>query len=375
MFGYFVRYFIARASYDAMRASVRHRAGRVSRAQAQENLRQANERLRLARANLAALRAPILDDNLLAIGKRHALLGMKRREVEACYGEGEDLPSPSKGVALRGYRLNAFSLCVSFWKDRSFQESWTKAGPEKPWQANEILALLENKTPGHKWSPLKSSSQQLNWWASPLGLVGCFEIRESGHALLHIADPKHGAPSTLPALPAAALPAPLPATEPPAKPRNLGCIIVGSLVALFVLYSLVHSDKVAPTNSASTSPAYTPSSDSTPLPPHALPVTPPSVRAAIAVIESTPLPSPTRPLATGTVATEHTYSVVNIANGDTLNVHSGPGSKFSSVAKLLRGTNNIHVVGASVMNDTTEWVHISFGNRSGWVSKQYLRAD
>ena len=373
MFGYFFRYFIARASYDAVRASVRHRAGKVGRAQAQENLRQANERLRLAQAKVAALRAPILDDNLLAIGKRHALIGMKLREVEACYGEGEELPAPSNGVTLRAYRLNAFSLCVSFWKGHSFQESWTKAGPEQPaWQAAEILALLENKTPGHKWSPLKSSSQRLNWWASPLGLVGCFEIRETGQALLHIADPKHGTPSTMPALPAAALPAPAPVIPSQDKPRGRGCLLVGLAVAAFVLYSLVRTGRDIDANHTQTTPAYTPSVDPTPVARRALPVNPPFARPVVP--ESTPAPS-VRVLATETPATERAFSVVGIAGGDTLNVHSGPGSKYGTVARLPNGTSNIRVVGVSVMNDTTEWVHISFGNRSGWVSKQYLKAD
>jgi hypothetical protein len=241
MFGYFFRYFFARASYDLVRDKAQRRLAKATLAQAQE-------RHRAATAALQAARAPTLDDNLLAIGRRHAALGMKLHEVEACYGEGEELPSSIKGISKRAYQLNAFCVCVSFWKGRSFQETWTKAaGQEKKGIAGmEILALLENKTPGHPWKPLRSSSQQLHWWASPLGFIGCFEIGDTGQSLLHIADPSCGAPpSALPALPAAALPAPAAAPvqeEPNSGKMSLGCFVVLALLVLYVMYNTVSQD-------------------------------------------------------------------------------------------------------------------------------------
>ena len=236
MFGYFFRYFVARASYDAIRANAHRRLANAAIAEAQR-------RQRIAAP--VALQAPTLDDNLLAIGRRHAALGMKLKEVEACYGPGEELPSTTRGIDLRAYALNSFCVCVSFWKGRSYQETWSKAGAEKKAiESGELMALLENKTPGHPWSPLKSSSKRLWWWASPLGLVACFEIRESAQSLLHIADPSRGAPSAMPALPAAALP-----SMPPPPKRRLGrkllfaCFVI---FVLFVLYSLNRGSTTRP---------------------------------------------------------------------------------------------------------------------------------
>lgn len=69
------------------------------------------------------------------------------------------------------------------------------------------------------------------------------------------------------------------------------------------------------------------------------------------------------------------YSVTGVTRGDTLNVRSGPGTNNSVTAKLSNGDTKIQISGLSVMNDTTEWVHITFGEKSGWVRKQYLKAE
>jgi hypothetical protein len=297
MFGYFFRYFFARASYDLVRDRAQRRLSKATLAQAKANLAQAQERQRAAASALKTARDPTLDDNLLAIGRQHAALGMTLQEVEACYGEGEELPSTTKGIVLRAYRLNAFCVCVSFWKGRSFQETWTKADIEKKGiVSGEILALLENKTPGHLWSPLKSSSQKLWWWASLLGLVGCFEIRETGQTLLHIADPSCGAPpSALPALPAAALPAaalPAPAVsqeEPHGSKMSLGCFVLLALLVLYIMYNVgsAHDPYQA---AAPTIPRALPV-DSTPAPPRALPVYPPSLSTNSGPNSATAAPS------------------------------------------------------------------------------------
>lgn len=69
------------------------------------------------------------------------------------------------------------------------------------------------------------------------------------------------------------------------------------------------------------------------------------------------------------------YVVVGIATNDTLNVRSGPGANNELIDKLPNGYSNIRITGASVMNGTNEWVPIAFGNRSGWVGKQFLKSN
>lgn len=99
------------------------------------------------------------------------------------------------------------------------------------------------------------------------------------------------------------------------------------------------------------------------------------VPRAVAVEETTPTVAAAQTPPLKAVAVETTYSVVGIADGDTLNVRSGPGSTNGVVAKIPKGYLHIRIVGASVMNGTTEWVNISFGGRSGWVTKQFLKAE
>jgi len=69
------------------------------------------------------------------------------------------------------------------------------------------------------------------------------------------------------------------------------------------------------------------------------------------------------------------YSVVGISQDDVLNVRSGPGANFPIVEKLSNGYGEIRLVGGSVMNDTTEWVQIIIGSKTGWVVKQYLQSE
>jgi hypothetical protein len=70
---------------------------------------------------------------------------------------------------------------------------------------------------------------------------------------------------------------------------------------------------------------------------------------------------------------ETLYFVQGIASGDTLNVRTGPGANFPISVRLPSSFDNIRIVGASVMNDTTEWVPITFGDQSGWVARRYLQ--
>ena len=94
------------------------------------------------------------------------------------------------------------------------------------------------------------------------------------------------------------------------------------------------------------------------------------VRPAIPVAEST---VPLTPFQSSPA--QQLYFVGGVAADDTLNVHSGPGSNKSITARLPNGYEGITIIGASVMNDTTEWVNISSKDGSGWVNKQYLNAQ
>ena len=69
------------------------------------------------------------------------------------------------------------------------------------------------------------------------------------------------------------------------------------------------------------------------------------------------------------------YSVVRVARGDMLKVRSGPGANNAISATLPDGYGKIHVIGTTVKNGTTEWVHIVFGDQSGWVNKQFLELE
>ena len=89
------------------------------------------------------------------------------------------------------------------------------------------------------------------------------------------------------------------------------------------------------------------------------------VRRALPVDRTTPIPS----------AAAFSYSVVGIARNDTLNVRSGPGATHSVVARLTDGTSGVQVMGASVMNGTTEWVPINYRGQTGWVTKEFLKPN
>jgi len=96
----------------------------------------------------------------------------------------------------------------------------------------------------------------------------------------------------------------------------------------------------------------------------------PEIRRAV------PVPEPTAPLTPFYQSrTGQTFSVVGIAAGDTLNIRNGPSTANSVTVQLPNGYGGINVIGSPVMNDSTEWVNIRFRDGSGWVNRQYLRAD
>jgi uncharacterized protein YraI len=67
--------------------------------------------------------------------------------------------------------------------------------------------------------------------------------------------------------------------------------------------------------------------------------------------------------------------VIGIAAGDTLNVRNGPSAANGVTIQLPNGYGGITVVDSPVMNNGTEWVNIRFRDGSGWVNRQYLRAN
>lgn len=69
------------------------------------------------------------------------------------------------------------------------------------------------------------------------------------------------------------------------------------------------------------------------------------------------------------------YSVTGVARGDSLNVRRGPGANNAISAKLPNGFHGIRIVGAPIMNGTTEWVQIEFRDGNGWVTRQYLQPE
>ena len=100
---------------------------------------------------------------------------------------------------------------------------------------------------------------------------------------------------------------------------------------------------------------------------HSLPV-----RQAAPVTAATPLTAPAAPTP---AAVPVLYEVTGIAAGDTLNVRSGPGANNEVIARLPNGYRDIQIIGAPVLNGTTPWVQIKFGERTGWVTRPYLRPE
>lgn len=66
------------------------------------------------------------------------------------------------------------------------------------------------------------------------------------------------------------------------------------------------------------------------------------------------------------------YSVVGVAENDTLNVRSRPDEKSSIVTKLRNGYDGITIDGEVVWNGGDDWVPILFSNAQGWVRPKYL---
>lgn len=67
-----------------------------------------------------------------------------------------------------------------------------------------------------------------------------------------------------------------------------------------------------------------------------------------------------------------TYSVIGIAENDTLIVRSRPDERSSEVTKLRNGYCGITISGEAVWNGGDDWIPIRFSNSKGWVRPKYL---
>ena len=90
-----------------------------------------------------------------------------------------------------------------------------------------------------------------------------------------------------------------------------------------------------------------------------------------------PIAKPARPAASPTqpappIAKRISYSVADVT---VLLVRAGPGPDYDITQKLPNGYGNIYVIGPPVVTGVTEWVQITFGNQSGWVNKERLKAE
>lgn len=157
--------------------------------------------------------------------------------------------------------------------------------------------------------------------------------------------------------------------------QGCGCLILG-VVGLMFFSALSRSC----TQTKNTPPVAVTDTSTQTLP--AAPLNPgsgssspsPAVRRALPVFSSGSTASSQRVLPANTTVSGF-YAVTGIAKNDALNVHGGPGSNYEVIAKLPNGYQGVQIVGASVMNGTTEWVQINFKNQSGWVTKAYLKAQ
>ena len=86
----------------------------------------------------------------------------------------------------------------------------------------------------------------------------------------------------------------------------------------------------------------------------------------------TPVPAPARPAeAVAEKSARQRCIIVGVAPGDSLNVHSGPAMKSSTVFTLANG-DAVQIDGSTVLNGETEWFPIVCASGTGWVSRKYL---
>jgi len=94
-----------------------------------------------------------------------------------------------------------------------------------------------------------------------------------------------------------------------------------------------------------------------------------AVPAALPPANATPSATPTASVMRGALV----YHVVNVTNGDYLNIRSGAGSTYPVVGRLAAGTGNISSTGKTRKNGNTTWTFISVESISGWVNADFLQ--
>jgi hypothetical protein len=70
-----------------------------------------------------------------------------------------------------------------------------------------------------------------------------------------------------------------------------------------------------------------------------------------------------------------TYRVVNVREGDAVNIRQGPGSSYPVVARIPPGVRGIILGPRQVANGSTIWQEISVAGYVGWVNEVYLEAE
>jgi len=70
-----------------------------------------------------------------------------------------------------------------------------------------------------------------------------------------------------------------------------------------------------------------------------------------------------------------TYSVAFLADGEILNVRSGPGVTYDIIDSLESNTHQIHTTGNKEQVDDIPWVEINLDTGTGWVSGAFLTEE
>lgn len=84
---------------------------------------------------------------------------------------------------------------------------------------------------------------------------------------------------------------------------------------------------------------------------------------------------PGLPLTSPTPPAPQTYRVVNVREGDAVNIRQGPGSNYPVVAQIPPGGRGITLAPRRVANGSTMWQEISVAGYAGWVNEIYLEAE
>jgi len=152
--------------------------------------------------------------------------------------------------------------------------------------------------------------------------------------------------------------------------------VVGLMIGGSIILGIWFVTPKSPTTGTAETrlPRYVPDSTPTPTPPWMTCATPSpmptiSMWRGLPTISTTPTATPTASVMRASLL----YHVVNVANGDYLNIRSGAGSAYPVVGRLGAGAGNISSTGKTRKNGTTTWLFISAESISGWVNADFLQ--